>query len=409
VDQNLHLIFFITFLLTVLSLLIIGLKDYVLDMKIENHEISPVKALYEVAGSGELFNVKTLIGKHRIYDSSYLIFSAMRESIKHEHVLAFSTLLDAAEQLGKANNLEELKSLLFASHTKKCWGISIILVRFICALTEKGIVEITNLFEDYSAQQKEIESLILFLGLPKKYRLIFVDKYFKTLMLFCLHNLDYKQEGIKIAQEREVHNLKEQIERDCYLGLLLSKCGNITPVNNVFQSYFSSSAPGIKANLFIIYYFYGMCLANYGLKADALYYFELVESLFPNYRNTRQLINELRSLKRQTATGFKYQQNTQNQQQYRENQSYKKEESKFKREQNTNPPKEVKKTCFSILNVPPTATVEEIKKAYRSKVVQYHPDKFASSGKAAEDKANEITKDLNRAYKECLKIIGAED
>lgn len=48
--------------------------------------------------------------------------------------------------------------------------------------------------------------------------------------------------------------------------------------------------------------------------------------------------------------------------------------------------------CYAILGVKPTATEDEIKKAYRKKALQYHPDK--NSSKTAE----EIFKQINKAY-----------
>jgi curved DNA-binding protein CbpA len=48
--------------------------------------------------------------------------------------------------------------------------------------------------------------------------------------------------------------------------------------------------------------------------------------------------------------------------------------------------------CYVILGVKSTATDDEIKKAYRKKALQYHPDKNSSST------AEEIFKEINKAY-----------
>jgi curved DNA-binding protein CbpA len=48
--------------------------------------------------------------------------------------------------------------------------------------------------------------------------------------------------------------------------------------------------------------------------------------------------------------------------------------------------------CYAILGIKSTATEDEIKKAYRKKALQYHPDKNSSST------AEEIFKQINKAY-----------
>lgn len=53
---------------------------------------------------------------------------------------------------------------------------------------------------------------------------------------------------------------------------------------------------------------------------------------------------------------------------------------------------------YKILGVPPTATDEEVKNAYRALARKYHPDKYADSDLA--DLASEKMKEVNAAYEE---------
>ena len=58
---------------------------------------------------------------------------------------------------------------------------------------------------------------------------------------------------------------------------------------------------------------------------------------------------------------------------------------------------------YKILGVPETASEEDIKKAYRSLVKRYHPDRFAGDPKAQEASAEKL-KQINQAYDMLIKM-----
>ena len=51
---------------------------------------------------------------------------------------------------------------------------------------------------------------------------------------------------------------------------------------------------------------------------------------------------------------------------------------------------------YQILNIPPTATDEEVKRAYRDLARKYHPDNYHDNPLA--DLAQEKMKEINEAY-----------
>lgn len=58
---------------------------------------------------------------------------------------------------------------------------------------------------------------------------------------------------------------------------------------------------------------------------------------------------------------------------------------------------------YKVLGVSPSASDDEIKKAYRSLVKKYHPDRYAGN-KAQQDAASEKLKQINEAYNEITKM-----
>jgi len=61
---------------------------------------------------------------------------------------------------------------------------------------------------------------------------------------------------------------------------------------------------------------------------------------------------------------------------------------------------------FQILGTTPSATVDEIKSAYRTKARQYHPDRVADLGIELQNIADRKMKELNAAYEEGLRVRG---
>lgn len=58
---------------------------------------------------------------------------------------------------------------------------------------------------------------------------------------------------------------------------------------------------------------------------------------------------------------------------------------------------------WDILQVDRSASVQEIRAAYRRGLQQYHPDKFASLGTAFQQPAEQKTKELIEAYKAAMR------
>lgn len=61
-----------------------------------------------------------------------------------------------------------------------------------------------------------------------------------------------------------------------------------------------------------------------------------------------------------------------------------------------------------VLNVPAEASVDEIRKAYKTLMSQYHPDKVASLGDELKALAEQKSKEITRAYREAMRIRGED-
>jgi hypothetical protein len=61
------------------------------------------------------------------------------------------------------------------------------------------------------------------------------------------------------------------------------------------------------------------------------------------------------------------------------------------------------KTPYEILGVPPTASREEIRSAYRKLVNQYHPDKVTHLGQEFQELAERRFKEIQAAYQQLKK------
>lgn len=74
-------------------------------------------------------------------------------------------------------------------------------------------------------------------------------------------------------------------------------------------------------------------------------------------------------------------------------------QSMYKKQQDTT-------WMYKVLQIEPTASNEEVKKAYRRMAMKYHPDKVANSGEDAKKSATEKFRKINEAYEEIKKSRG---
>jgi DnaJ like chaperone protein len=54
--------------------------------------------------------------------------------------------------------------------------------------------------------------------------------------------------------------------------------------------------------------------------------------------------------------------------------------------------------AYTALEISPSATNEEVKKAYRRMAMKYHPDKVANAGEEIRNQATEKFRGINEAY-----------
>jgi len=67
-------------------------------------------------------------------------------------------------------------------------------------------------------------------------------------------------------------------------------------------------------------------------------------------------------------------------------------------------PAQSEPTSYDILGISPSATLEEIKAAYRKCIKEWHPDQFTNHGLKFLADAEERTKEINRAYEELTRV-----
>jgi hypothetical protein len=64
-------------------------------------------------------------------------------------------------------------------------------------------------------------------------------------------------------------------------------------------------------------------------------------------------------------------------------------------------------SCFTVLGVPPVATADQVREAYRAKIKQSHPDRVQGMAPIFRSLAEAETKKLNAAYNEALTAVRA--
>lgn len=62
-----------------------------------------------------------------------------------------------------------------------------------------------------------------------------------------------------------------------------------------------------------------------------------------------------------------------------------------------------KQRLLSEFGLPTTASLDDVKKAYRDQMKQWHPDKYASKGQQSQDEATKKTQTLNESYQKILR------
>jgi DnaJ like chaperone protein len=62
--------------------------------------------------------------------------------------------------------------------------------------------------------------------------------------------------------------------------------------------------------------------------------------------------------------------------------------------------------CYQVLQVPPTASIAEIRASYKLLISKYHPDKVDSLGQDLKDLAERKTQEITLAYREAMRARG---
>jgi curved DNA-binding protein CbpA len=62
---------------------------------------------------------------------------------------------------------------------------------------------------------------------------------------------------------------------------------------------------------------------------------------------------------------------------------------------------------FAVLGISPSATLDEVREAYKRKIKQSHPDRVQGMAANIRSLAESETKRLNAAYQEALKAVRA--
>ena len=64
------------------------------------------------------------------------------------------------------------------------------------------------------------------------------------------------------------------------------------------------------------------------------------------------------------------------------------------------------KPWYEILKVSPSASLDEIRAAYKSQIRQYHPDRVSNLGEELKELAEQKSKAINSAYQEAMRLKG---
>ena len=63
-------------------------------------------------------------------------------------------------------------------------------------------------------------------------------------------------------------------------------------------------------------------------------------------------------------------------------------------------------SAYKVLEIDPSASDDEVKKAYRRMAMKYHPDKVANAGEAVRQQATEKFRAINEAYEHIKTLRG---